>query len=51
MGGLEGPSVCLLFRDEQVIPAILEFLSGARVGRIPGMALFGVEERLDQIEL
>ena len=48
------PSVRLLFRNEQAIPAILEFLGGARVGRMPGMALFGVEEdeeRLDQIEL
>ena len=39
------PSVRLLFRDERATPAPLEFLADTRVGRMPGLALFGVEER------
>ena len=48
------PSVRLLFRDARATPAVLEFLSDTRVGRMPGLALFGVQEEesgLEEIEL
>ena len=48
------PSVCLLFRDTRATPAVLEFLRDTRVGRMPGLALLGVQEEeseLEEIEL
>ena len=53
-GGRRAPSVRLLFRDERATPAVLEFLEKTRVGRMPGLALRGVEEEesdLEEIEL
>ena len=44
------PSVRLLFRDERATPALLEFLADTRVGRKPGLALFGVEEEVSDLE-
>lgn len=47
-------SVRLLFRDERAIPALLEFLDDTRVGRVPSLALLGMErdeEELGEIEL
>ena len=44
------PSVRLLFRDERATPALLEFLEGTRVGRMPGLALMGVMEEESDLE-
>lgn len=44
------PSVRLLFQDERAIPAILEFLESTRVGRMPGLALFGAVEDESDLE-
>ena len=44
------PSVRLLFRDKRATPALLEFLGDTRVGRIPGLALFGVVEEESDLE-
>ena len=44
------PSVRLLFRDERATPALLGFLADTRVGRMPGLALFGVEESESDLE-
>ena len=43
------PSVRLLFRDERATPPFLEFLEDTRVGKMPGLALFGVQE--EELEL
>ena len=40
----QAPPVRLLFRDERATPAVLEFLEKTRVGKMPGLALRGVEE-------
>ena len=48
------PSVRLLFRDERAALAVLEFLGNTRVGKMPGLALQGVEEEesdLEEIEM
>ena len=46
-------SVRLLFQDERAIPAFLDFLRDTKVGRMPGLAHFGVEveEKLEVIEV
>ena len=44
------PSVRLLFRDGRPTPAVLEFLEDTRVGRMPGLALFGVQEEESDLE-
>ena len=47
-------SVRLFFGDERATPALLEFLDGAGVGLMPGLALLGEkrdEEELGEIEL
>ena len=44
------PTVRLLFRDERATQAVLEFLEKARVGRMPGLALLGVEEEEEDLE-
>ena len=38
------PSARLLFRDARATPAVPESPEGTRAGRIPGLALFGVQE-------
>ena len=48
------PSVRLLFRDARATQAVLDFPRDTRVGRIPGLALFGFqgeESELEEIEL
>ena len=40
-----------LFRDERATPAFLEFLEDTRVGKVPGLALFGVQEESEQGEI
>ena len=44
------PSVRLLFRDARAPPEVLEFLSSTRVGKIPGLALLGVQEEESDLE-
>ena len=43
------PSVRLLFRDPRATPAVLEFLEATRVGKMPGLALFGVQEEESEL--
>ena len=43
-GGHRAPSVRRLFNDPQATEAVLDFLRGTRVGRLPGLATFGVME-------
>ena len=38
-GTPRAPSVRALFRDARAAPALLEFLEGTRVGRVPGRVL------------
>ena len=42
--GPRAPSVRRLFRDPRATPAVLEFLRDTRVGRMPGLELYGVRE-------
>ena len=44
------PSVRLLFRDARTTPAVLEFLEDTRVRKMPGLALFGVQEEEPDLE-
>ena len=41
-GGPKAPSVRRLFRDPRATPALLDFLRDTRVGKVPGLALYGV---------
>ena len=53
-GSRRAPSVRLLFRDERATQAVLEFLEKTRVGKMPGLALMGMEEEesdLEEIEM
>ena len=43
-GGPRVPSVRRLFRDPRATPALLDFLRDTRVGRLPGLAMYGVME-------
>ena len=38
------PSVCRLFGDPQATEAVLDFLRSTWVGRLPGLAMFGIME-------
>ena len=42
--GPRAPSVRRLFRDPRATPAALDFLRDTRVGKMPGLALYGVRE-------
>ena len=44
------PSARLLFRDIQVTPAVLEFLEDTKAGKMPSLALFGVQEEESDLE-
>ena len=44
------PSVRLLFRDARATLAVLELLEDTRVGKMPGQALFGVQEEEQDLE-
>ena len=44
------PSVRPLFRDERATPALLEFLGGTRVGKMPSLGLMGVVEEGSELE-
>ena len=50
MGVPQGPLRPTPLRDERATPALLEFLADTRVGRMPGLALFGVEEDESDLE-
>ena len=41
-GGPRAPSIRRLFRDPRATPALLDFLRDTRVGRMLGLALYGV---------
>ena len=43
------PSVRLLFRDERATPAFLELLEDTKVGKMLGLALFGVQEEESEV--
>ena len=43
-GGPRAPSVRRLFRDPRATPAVLDLLRDTRVGRMPGLGLYGVRE-------
>ena len=43
-GGPRAPSVRRLFRDPRATPAVLDFLLDTRVGKMPGLELYGVRE-------
>ena len=43
------PTVRPLFRDLRATPAVLEFLEKTRVGKMPGLALLGVEEEEEDL--
>ena len=43
-GGPRAPSVHRLFREPRATEAVLDFLRDTRVGRLPGLACFGVME-------
>ena len=43
-GGPRAPSVRRLFRDPRATPALLDFLRDTSVGRMPGLAMYGVRE-------
>ena len=43
-GGPRAPSVRRLFRDPRATPAVLDFLRDTRVGKMPGLELYGVRE-------
>ena len=42
--GPRAPSVRRLFRDPRATPAVLDFLRDTKVGRMPGLELYGVRE-------
>ena len=45
------PSVRLLFRGARATPVVLELLEDTRVWKMPGLALFGVQEESDPEEI
>ena len=47
----KAPSVSLLSRDARATPAVLEFLEDTRVGKIPGLALFGEQDEEPELEI
>ena len=42
--GAPGPSVRGLFQDPRAIPAVLDFLRDTRVGKMPGLEIYGIQE-------
>ena len=50
MGVPKVPSVRLLFKDVRATPAVLELLEDTRVGRMPDLALIGVQEEVSDLE-
>ena len=44
------PTVRLLFKNERATPVVLEFLEKTMVGKMPGLALLGVEEEEEDLE-
>ena len=43
-GGPRAPSARGLFRDPRAIPAVLDFLRDTRVGKMPGLEIYGIQE-------
>ena len=43
-GGPRAPSIRRLFGDPRATEAVLDFLRNTRVGRLPGLAMFGIME-------
>ena len=43
-GGPRAPSVRGLFQDPRATPAVLDFLRDTRVGKMPGLEIYGIQE-------